>query len=325
MIQIPYKQLIEKISEISGLTADEIQRRCEAKKAKLSGLISDEGAAQVIAAELGITFEKQKSKIINLFSGMRKVHVSGKVINVEEIRKYQKAERQGEIGFFTLADETSNIRVVLWDVNHIALIKNNSIANNIVVEIKNADVRGTTIKELHLGSGAELNILNDINMENVKTEIKTETSNISDFKPNERAEIRAAILQMFQPAFFYVCPECSTKVSYEGDKTICMKHGSVIPKKRAIGSLVVDDGMENTRASIFNETLLKLFKTDSIENLSDASFFMQKKAELLGTEWFFSGRARKNVLFNRIEFVVSDLREANPDELLKELGKDAEI
>jgi len=325
MIQATYRQLIEKISQLSGLTVEEILRRCEAKKAKLSGLISDEGAAQVIAAELGIAFEKEKLKIINMLSGMRKVHVIGKVINMEDIRKYHKGDHDGEIGFFTLADETSNIRTVLWDVNHIALIKDSKITKGSVVEIKNADVRGTTVKELHLGSSSELNVI-DAEMENVNTEIKKEiTAKISDLKSNERADIRAAILQVFQPAFFYVCPECNMKVSYEGEKALCLRHGTIIPKKRAIISVVIDDGLENMRASIFNETILKLFNAENIEALSDPNFFAEKKAELLGTEWIFSGRARKNALFNKTEFAISDLSQVNVDELLKELSKDAEV
>ena len=55
-----YDKILEKISLASGIEKDEIERRVEAKRAKLSGLISKEGAAQVIAAELGISFENEK-------------------------------------------------------------------------------------------------------------------------------------------------------------------------------------------------------------------------------------------------------------------------
>ena len=45
-----YHQLVGLISEHSGLSTDEIERKIAAKQAKLSGLISKEGAAQVVTA-----------------------------------------------------------------------------------------------------------------------------------------------------------------------------------------------------------------------------------------------------------------------------------
>ena len=58
-----YPQLIERICKTSGLSREDVERRIEAKRAKLSGLISKEGAAQIVAADLGISFDKQKIKI----------------------------------------------------------------------------------------------------------------------------------------------------------------------------------------------------------------------------------------------------------------------
>ena len=47
-----YEKLLDRISRSSGLAKEEIEKKVEAKKAKLSGLISKEGAAQIVAAEL---------------------------------------------------------------------------------------------------------------------------------------------------------------------------------------------------------------------------------------------------------------------------------
>ena len=61
-----YERILEKISKASGIGKDEIERKVEAKRARLSGLISKEGAAQVIASELGISFENERLKINEL-------------------------------------------------------------------------------------------------------------------------------------------------------------------------------------------------------------------------------------------------------------------
>ena len=60
-----YENLLRKIANSSGLEKEEIERRVEAKRAKLSGLISKDGAAQVIAAELGISFDNEQLKIFH--------------------------------------------------------------------------------------------------------------------------------------------------------------------------------------------------------------------------------------------------------------------
>lgn len=322
MIQATFEQLVEKVAKLSGLTKDEILRKVEAKKAKLSGLISNEGAIQVVAAELGISFEKQKYKIIDLLIGMKKVQVVGKVLEIYPVRKYRKGEHEGEIATMLIADDTSSIRVVLWDTKHIELIKNGNINKDSVIEIKNADVRGTTARELHLSSNSEISV-SDAKIEKiVHYEEKLKISKISELKTNERASVRATIVQLFQPAFFLVCPECNMKVSYEADKAVCIRHGVVIPNKRALLNLIIDDGTENIRSLAFSENINKLLKIEETEfdKLQDSSFFLEKKSELLGTEWLFTGRTRKNILFDRNEFIIDSVKEPEPDELIKELS-----
>ena len=75
MIPGSYGQILEMISRNSGLSVEDIERKIEAKRAKLSGLISKEGAAQIVASELGINFEKEKMKISELLSGMKKINI----------------------------------------------------------------------------------------------------------------------------------------------------------------------------------------------------------------------------------------------------------
>ncbi len=46
MVQGNYERVLEKIASSAGLEKEEVERRVEAKRSKLSGLISKEGAAQ---------------------------------------------------------------------------------------------------------------------------------------------------------------------------------------------------------------------------------------------------------------------------------------
>src|SRR3989344_3222002 len=128
-----YDLLVEKIAKLSGIEKEEVDKRVEAKKARLSGLISKEGAAQIIAAELGVSFENSLFKISELMPGIKKASVFGKVIRVFPVREFRKNNREGKVANIIVADETGNIRVVLWDTNHIALIEKKEISEGEVI------------------------------------------------------------------------------------------------------------------------------------------------------------------------------------------------
>ena len=120
-------KLIERISKSSGLSAEEIDRMIEGKRAKLSGLVSRDGAAQIIAAELGVVFENECLKISELMDGMKRVRTIGKITKIEPVREYNKNGREGKIGVMFVGDDSSSIRLVLWDMHHIALIENKEL------------------------------------------------------------------------------------------------------------------------------------------------------------------------------------------------------
>jgi replication factor A1 len=304
-----YKQLVEFISQNSGLASDEIERRVEAKRAKLAGLISKEGALQVIAAELNINFDKQSIKIAQIVPGMRKINLTGKVINLFPIREYNKNGKSGRIGSFILADDSSNIRTVLWDENHIELIANGQIYQEAVIEITNATLRNG---ELHLTSFSELKPSNK-NVGNIVLKKPASKKKIVGFVPNDVVTTRAFIVQMYEPKFFQVCPECKKKANELNE---CMTHGKVAPEKRALLSFVIDDGSDSIRAVMFSDQLEKIFSKEELEN---SELFGIKKAELLGKEIMISGQIRRNPLYNSNEFFVNGIEEINLDKLIEEL------
>jgi len=307
-----YSRLIERISKASGKEKDEINRLVEAKRAKLSGLISREGAAQIVASELGINFDKEKVKINEIMQGMRKINVLGKIIEMSRVREFKKENREGKVINFVLADDTSNIRTVLWDTNHIELIEKGLIKEGDVVEISNASLRNN---ELHLGGFSDIKISNLV-MENIKEEREFFSRKIEELNIGGSFKVRAVIVQVFEPKFFEVCPECDGRLIGEMDGFICEKHSRVIPKKRALLSLVLDDGSSSMRAILFSEQIEKLGL--SKEDL-DGENFIQKRGLILGSEFFFFGNVRQNKLFNNLEFFVSDISSIEIEKLIEEL------
>jgi len=306
-MQQNYEKILEKISSVSGVEKEEIDRRVEAKRAKLSGLISREGAAQVVAAELGISFDNERLKIEELLPGMRKVNLVGKIINSSPARNFNKNGKEGKVLNFVIADETSNVKVVLWDTNHIGLIENGKITEGSIVEIYNASVRDS---EVHLGSFSELKLSDEI-IGDVKTEKILKEKNIFELRQGDAVSVRAFIVQAFEPKFFEVCPECRKK-TLDG---MCDTHGKISPEKRAILNMVIDDGTETMRSVFFSDSISKL----GLDNLESTEGFLKEKENLLGKEMIFSGNVRMNKFFNNIEFIVDNVEEIDIDKLIEKL------
>jgi replication factor A1 len=305
-----YLQLVEFISQSSGVSIEDIERKIEAKQAKLAGLISKEGAAQVIAAELNVNFDKQMIKIAQMVPGMRKINLVGKIIELAPIREYNKNGRSGKIGSFVLADDTSNVRTVLWDENHIDLIGKGDIKMDVVVEIGNASIRNG---ELHLGSFSEIKISKK-KIDNVVTEKPVFVKKVKDFNVGVNVSARAFIVNMFEPKFFEVCPECRRK-AVNGN---CNDHGQIKPEKRSLLSLVIDDGSDNIRCTIFHDELEKIISMKELENLE---LFVVKRKELLGKEMIVKGQVRKNQMFDSNDFIINEIEDIKLDELITELEK----
>lgn len=309
-----YNIILEKIARVSGVEKAELERRVEAKRAKLAGLISREGAAQIIASELGVSFDNEKLKINELLPGMRKVNVSGKIINLFPVRTFTtKKGEEGKVCNFFMADDTSNIKVVLWDTNHIELIEHGRVVQGSVVEIAGGSMRDN---ELHLGSFSEFKVGNE-NFGNLVTERVVREKKISEFRVGESVNSRSFVVQAFEPRFFNVCPQCKKKVVSGSDGFICAEHGKVVEEKRALINIVLDDGTETMRAVLFHDALPLI----GITELDNPERLINQREDLIGKEMVFSGNVRNNKFFNRPEFIVDGVQEVNLDELVAKLEK----
>lgn len=298
-----YEKILEKLSKISGVEKDEIDRRVEAKRSKLSGLISREGALQVIAAELGVSFDEEKLKIGELLTGMRKVNFTGKVTKLFPVRTFKtKAGEEGKVVNLVVADDTSNTKLVLWDTNHIKLIEEGKIKEGTSIEVVGGSMRQG---EVHMGSFSELK-LSDEKFPEVVSEKPIQEKEIDSFNVGERVSTRAFIVQSFNPNFFQANKETGRKATEEE-----IKNGAEV-EKRAILNIVIDDGTENIRAVLFNDVAKKI----GLSMVEDEERIQEEKMSFLGKEMVFHGSVRMNSYFNNPELIVEDLSEIDIDLLV---------
>jgi len=305
-----YEKLVERISKLSGQGIEEVERRVEAKKAKLSGLISKEGAAQIVAAELGVNLDKERFKISELVQGMKRANFVGKVLDVSPVREFNKNGRAGKVVNLGVADGSGSIKVVLWDTNHIALIENGKIKAGDVVEVSNGSMRNN---EVHLSSFSDIKISSEVIEGIIVTEKSFGAVKLKDVSAGQNLKTQALIVQVFEPRYFEVCSECG-KRALEGK---CAVHDGAVAKKRALLNFVLDDGTGTIRCVVFGDKLNQLGLTD--EEIFSLEKFAEKKSSILGEEKIFFGNIRSNKLYNTTEFNVEQIEEINMDSLIKEL------
>ena len=308
-----YELLVDRIAKASGLERAEVERKIEAKKAKLSGLISKEGAAQIISAELGISFEDEDLKVAELIGGLRKVNVVGKIMNIFPVREFEKNDRKGKVANFILADDSGSTRVVLWDTNHIAMIEDELIKVGDVVEIKNGSTRDS---EIHLSSFGELK-KSSVEMAEVKNAPAASEVGLDEVRQGMSVKARGIVVQVFQPRFYSVCPTCNKKGMLGDDGVFkCAEHGVVEKKDRAILNFVLDDGTETMRIVMFSDQIALVVPEEDLKDEAKALAF---RDDFIGTEIYLSGNVKTNNFFNNLEIIASGVEKVDVENLIKEL------
>jgi replication factor A1 len=310
MLQIPLDQIIEKIKENSELSDKDINEKIEAKLQQLSGLISREGAAHIIANELGVKLFEQTSgklQVKNILTGMRDVETTVRVTNIFPITEFSRKDGSpGKVGSFIAGDETGTIRFVLWGDQTNTL---KDLAEGTIIKINGGYVRENQgKKEIHINERSKL-ILNPEG-ESIAEIKKPETQRkpIKDLtEADNNTEIFATVVQVFDPRFYEVCPECNKRARPKDAGFACEKHGVVTPAYAYLINLVLDDGTETIRTVFFRNQMEHLTEKTKEQLLAakDNQESLEKiKSDLLGNQIKVVGRVSKNDMFDRMEFVA---------------------
>lgn len=321
------EEILEKIEEATGMKREEALKRIEDKKRELSNLISDEGAAYILAKDLGITLIKRKSydiKIGNIVTGMKNINVVGRIIDVSEVKTFQREENddrgEGKLLSFFIGDETGSIRVVLWDEE---IKKFRGFSRGDVVRIVDAYVRDNfgspelrvSRGEIELVTGDDAKKIPPIE-EIEKIEKEYNRYDISELEEGRYASIRACLVQVFDiNPFFFVCPECNEVVKEE-----CSIHKK--RKPMLVVSGIADDGTGNIRIVIFREKAEKILGISANEALESNINVYKELQKVLGKDFIFKGYVKRNRIYDRLEFVVDNVEDVDIKKEIEKIEKD---
>jgi ssDNA-binding replication factor A large subunit len=316
MIDIPYDEAVERIHEETGLSLAEIQSRIAAKLQQLSGLVSKDGAAHIIANELGVQLTARAQnggqlKINEITLQSRNLIVAGRIVKKYDVKEFNKNGRAGKVASLLLGDETGVTRVVFWN-DQVDVFE--ELQDGDILVVKNPFVKQSYMQdrlELQLNTQSAITV----NPEGV-TVAQREFARqerppavqkyIKDLQGNEEnVELIATIVQVYDPRFFDACPKCNRKLI--GDNQ-CGEHGEVVATMNFSMSAFLDDGTGNIRSSFWKQQAMKLTgKTEAefAKYRDDPTAFEDVKNDLLGEFVKVIGRAKRNETFDRLEFTAN--------------------
>lgn len=331
MIKIPYSVLLEKIKTKTGMTQEAIEKQIEEKMEQLSGLISKEGAAHILANELKVdlSLPQLALKIRDVYAGMKAGEILGRLVKKYDIRDFQSGERKGKVGSFLIADETGTMRVTCWNEQTKEM---ESIQENDVLMIQDGTVRENRgALEIHLNERTKITrnpegkTITAIKITE-PTLIRKAIKELSATDIN--VEILGTIVQVFEPKFFERCPVCRKRIKQQEVGFQCPEHGLTKPDYGYVMNIYLDDGSGNIRVVFFGQQMQQLLKKTDEEILvyrTTPQAFDKIKTDLLGEMLKTTGRVNKNEMFARLEFVANKIvMNINPEEEISRLQQELE-
>jgi hypothetical protein len=328
LINLPLETIKEKIKEKTGISDQELDQRIKKKLDQLSGLISKEGAAHIVANELGVKLMEAQGavKIKNIMVGMRNLELDGKAIKKYEVREFKTEKREGKLAKFLIGDETGTTLIVLWNDKADLLI---SFKEGDILKVKGAMARENNGRvELHLTDSSTIDV-NPAGVElkgavlegNSQAQFQrpaAQRKKIKDLtETDQNIEVLGTIVQIFDIKFFKLNQETGKRM--KDDEAGAYTYSCVL-------NIFLDDGTDNIRTVLWKNQVLNLLGiTDAqlLEYRDRPELFDQAKTDLLGMLVKIIGRVTKNTLFNRLELTANVVfREVNPDEELKRIEKE---
>lgn len=124
------------LSKRLDLTQEEVSSLIEQKKKEGRGLLSDEGAARLVAEELLIRTRGKdlgRMQVKDLVSGLNDVTISGRVLLAWPPQGFQRRDgTPGRVMRLVLVDRTGRVRCALWDRHADTALKGGNLQGKIV-------------------------------------------------------------------------------------------------------------------------------------------------------------------------------------------------
>jgi len=154
--------LIEKIVTVSGKSREEVERLIGEKKNKFSGLLTEDGAAFMVARELGIDLGMQQGRgrhlIADLKDGMQNIDLLVRVMHVFSPKSFERNGKKGKLCNLVVADSSGETRLTLWH-NDVRKLEEAGVEKGSVLLLHNCYVKSFNEKpQLNLSYNGSMTV-----------------------------------------------------------------------------------------------------------------------------------------------------------------------
>ncbi|MEX2723690.1 MAG: DUF2240 family protein [Candidatus Freyarchaeota archaeon] len=211
------EEILTRIVKSGKISREEALKRINEKKRKMGGLLTDEGAAHLVAKELGldvyenISYKKPALEIKDISLEMRNVTITGVITRIFPAKEFtSKDGRKGKMASILISDNSGEIRLVLWG-EHVEQIEKGKIKEGQIVRVfygyVKEGLKGNP--EIHLGYRGRL----EIEPKDVKPsdypKPKTGLIKISEIEPNMMSVDTVGVIQRLSPTSEFTRPDGS--------------------------------------------------------------------------------------------------------------------
>ena len=321
-----YNEIVKKIIKEKGVSKEILESKIKDKILELDNLVSREGAANIIAGELGVDIagadlSEEIVNIKNLLPTMKNVSIIGKVTDIYPTSTFNKDGKEQQVGALSVNDGTGFARVVFWN-DSISIFKNISQGDSL--KIINAYIKENKFGkiEVHISFRSKVRInpenvnLSTISISN-DAKVSREKIDLTEIKKDTEIKVVGIVVQLFKKnCFFTVCPECKKSAKADDGAFMCKEHGKVTPERKLFISYIIDDGTSNARCTSFGfdaEKILGLTTkqaTELADSHEDSSYPIEHVMnKVLGKEVIINGKTQFNSFSNSIEIVTNKVFE----------------
>ncbi|WP_455285975.1 OB-fold nucleic acid binding domain-containing protein, partial [[Eubacterium] cellulosolvens] len=124
------------LAQRKDLTREKIETLIEEKKREAQDLLSDQGAARLVAEELLVETEPvavPSMTVRNLVAGLNDVTLNGKVVAIEPVKEFLRQDGStGRVLKIVLSDETGMIGCAIWDEKADLIVKHGDLTGKSV-------------------------------------------------------------------------------------------------------------------------------------------------------------------------------------------------
>ena len=344
--------ILRKLEAGTDLSRGELEARIEEKQKSLSDLLTMEGAAILVAKDLGIEIVQEvqelqdesgnasgnangnasprRLEIKNIVAGMKKVNAIGRVFRISPIAEFNKKSGEpGKVCNVFVGDSTGFFRMPLWN-EQTKLVKDEEIKVGDVLQVVGAYASENMYGDIELSTGKygsvqpvdDVDILTELSLPGLDElgrmfmAPKHEKATIKGIIDNEEAgnfKIKGTIVDVANSNFVF----------YPSDNS-ASSAGDTGSKPEAVISCMLDDETGVMRAVFFRSAAEELcgVGAKALAEMDPEKKYKAVCENLIGREIITTGRVQESRYSGDIELIVDGFKDLNiKEESEKLFGK----